>query len=206
MTRLMTTVLALASVMMACGGDDGGDDKPGVDSGIDPKPTLACEAVTYCSTWSANDTKIVAPTERGGAIADGIYRRERGSFAIELLQFAGNRVNDIGDSFSNQSGTYTTANGMISFSYMKRCDREGTKDAASSWNDRPYYANGDSLLIGMADSSNGEVVWYEYKRVPIDQVCTENANVKCNVTNCSCAVGTNRFGTVMSGLKQCSSS
>jgi hypothetical protein len=94
---------------------------------------------------------------------------------------------------------------MISFSYTKRCDRDGTEDSMSSWNDRPYYATGDTLLIGMADSSSG-VVWYEYKRIPVDQICTANANVSCKVTNCSCAVVTNRFGTVMSGIKSCSSS
>lgn len=202
MTRLLSM---MAVVLVACGGDDGGGGGGTPDGGGDPTPTgLACEAVTYCSTWSANDVDITPPAERGGTIADGIYRLERGTFSVQLLQFAGDRVNAIGDSFANRSGTYTTANGTISFTYAKRCSADGTTDDAGSWNDRPYHASGDTLLIGMADSGSG-VVWYEYKRVPVDQICTENANVRCNVTNCSCAVVTNGFGTVMSGVKQCSS-
>ena len=188
-------ILALA----ACGtSDDGGGGGGGGGA-------LACNAVSYCSTWSANDVDITPPTERGGTIADGIYRLERGTFNIELFQFAGNHVNAITDSFQNDSGTYTTADGMISFSYLQTCNSEGTMDSTSSWKNRPYYVNGDTLLIGMADSGNGAVIWYEYKKLSIDQICTEDANVKCGVSNCSCAVVTNGFGTVESGVKSCSS-
>ncbi|MBA3503517.1 MAG: hypothetical protein M4D80_03415 [Myxococcota bacterium] len=189
--------------LVACGG---GDDNNTPTPDGPPTPTgLACEAITYCSTWSANSSTVTAPTDRGGTIADGIYRLERGTFAVQLLQFQGSRVNAIGDSFENRSGTYTTANGNISFSYDKRCEKSGTTTDTGSWTNRPYYvANTDTLLIAMADSGTG-VVWYEYKRVAVDQICTENANVKCGVTNCSCAVATNRFGTVMSGVKSCSS-
>lgn len=199
----MTRWIPMLVCLVACGGGgESGDDTSMPDS--KPPTGLACEAVTYCSTWSANDVDITPPTERGGTIADGIYRLERGTFSVELMQFEGNRFNDVSDSFVNRSGTYTTANGMISFAYDKRCEKSGTTDNASTWNDRPYYANGDTLLIGMADSGSG-VVWYEYVRIPIDQICTANSNVKCTVTNCSCAVVTDGFGTVMSGVKSCSS-
>lgn len=197
MTRWIPLVLALA----ACGGDDGTTNPDG-----GPTPSgLACSAVTYCSTWTANTADVTPPTERGGTIADGIYRLERGTFSVELLQFAGNHVNEIGDSFDNLAGTYATANGAISFSYATRCDPNGMSASTSSWNDRPYYANGDTLLIGMADSGS-KVIWYEYKRIPVAQICTANANVRCDVTNCSCAVVTDGFGRVTGGIKSCSSS
>lgn len=188
MTRWMWMFVLVA----ACGTDDGSDTG------------LACEAVTYCSTWSANTSDVTAPTERGGTIGDGIYRLERGTFQVELLQFAGDHVNAIGDSFENRAGTYTTTNGMISFAYQTRCNSAGTMGDTSTWKDRPYYANGDTLLIAMADSSSG-VVWYEYKRVSVEQICSTNANVGCDVTNCSCSVVTDGFGTVSSGVKSCSS-
>ena len=200
-------IVALA----ACSGDgnDGnaGTDAAGSGSGSGSgSNALACNAVTSCSTWSADDVDVAAPTERGGTIPDGIYRVERGTFDVGLLQFAGNRFNDIGDSFENDTGTYTTANGLITFNYEKQCNKMGTIDDAGSWKDRPYWVNGDTLLVGMADSSTTGVVWYEYKKIPVDQICTANAYVKCRVTNCSCAVVTNGFGTVMSGIKSCSSS
>lgn len=198
MNRWIPFVLALA----ACGGDDGGTPSP--DGGTTPSG-LACSAVTYCSTWTANTADVTPPTERGGTITDGIYRLERGTFSVELLQFAGNHVNELGDSFDNRAGTYATTNGAISFSYVTRCDPSGTSMSASSWNDRPYYANGDTLLIGMANSGS-KVIWYEYKRIPANQICTESTNVACHVTNCSCAVVTNGFGTVTGGNKSCSSS
>ncbi|HEY0251707.1 MAG TPA: hypothetical protein VGC41_09280, partial [Kofleriaceae bacterium] len=68
---------------------------------------------------------------------------------------------------------------------------------------RPYYVDGSTLLIGMADSGSS-VVWYEYKKLLPQDICTEDENVKCTVQNCSCAVVTNGFGTVMNGVKQCS--
>ena len=199
MTRWM-----LILAVFGCGGN--GSNTPDAAGSSDTKPAgLACNVVSYCSTWSANSTSVAAPTERGGTIADGIYRLERGTFKVELLQFSGTSVNSIGDSFQNDSGTYSTADGTITFSYTSSCNRTGTMSDTSTWKDRPYFANGDTLLIAMADSGTS-VVWYEYKRVPVDQICTANTNVKCGVTNCSCAVVMNGFGTVMSGVKQCSSS
>lgn len=197
----MTRWIPVLAVLVACGG---GDDSPSNPDGTPMPSGLACEAVTYCSTWSANSATVPAPMERGGTIGDGIYRLERGTFSVQLLQIQGTKFNSIGDSFVNRSGTYTTADGKISFAYTKRCEKSGTTDDSSSWNDRPYYANGDTLLIGQADSGSG-VVWYEYKRLAASEICTANANVKCNVNNCSCAVVTNGFGTVMSGVKSCSS-
>jgi hypothetical protein len=192
--------------LVACGGRDDNDNQPTQPDAAAMPTGLACNAVTYCSTWSANDDEPVeAPAERGGTIADGIYRLERGTFSSELLQFQGTRFNSIGDSFDNGAGTYVTTDGAITFDYDQRCDADGTEPSTNSWADRPYRANGDVLLIGMADSSDGSIVWYEYKRISVDQICTENANVSCEVTNCSCAVVTNGFGTVMSGTKSCSS-
>jgi hypothetical protein len=194
-------------VIAACGGGGSDNDGSGSDGGggIDASSGLACNAVTYCSTWSASSATVTPPTERGGTITDGIYRLERGTFSVALLQFVGNRVNSISDSFVNTSGTYSTTNGMISFSHMNRCDKMGTTEDTSSTNNRPYYVvDADTLQIGMADSGS-TIIWYEYKRVPVDQICTANANVKCDVTNCSCSVVTNGFGTVMSGVKSCSS-
>lgn len=200
MTRWILILALAACATESSGDDDGGGSGSGSGSGS----ALACNAVTYCSTWSANDVDVTPPTERGGTIADGIYRLERGTFSVGLLQFAGTHVNRVGDSFGNSSGTYTTADGTISFSYAKSCDAMGTTDSSSMWNNRPYYANGDTLLIGMADSGSG-VIWYEYKKIPVEQICMQNANVNCNVTNCSCAVVTNGFGTATSGVKSCSS-
>lgn len=200
MTRFVTTMVVL---LAACGGSD--DDNTSTDGG-DTTSGLTCEAVSYCSTWSATSTEIPEPAERGGTIADGIYRLERGTFGVQLFQFAGNRVNQIGDSFENRSGTYSTADGTISFSYTSRCSKDGTTQDTNNYDDRPYFANGDTLLIALADKGGGGVVWYEFKKLSIDQICTENANVSCNVTNCSCAVVTNGFGTVTSGTKSCSSS
>lgn len=199
MTRLIATMVVL---LAACGEND---DSGGTDGG-NPDTGLKCEAVSYCSTWSANSASVTAPVERGGMIADGIYRLERGTFSVQLLQFAGNRVNSIGDSFENRSGTYTVADGMISFSYASRCKKDGTMPETGSYDNRPYYANGDTLMIALANTGGGGVAWYEFKKVPVDQICTANENVKCDVTNCSCAVVTNGFGTVMTGVKSCSSS
>jgi hypothetical protein len=196
MTRWMCIL-----VLAACGGDDGNND---MTDGGKGGGALACNAVTYCSTWSANDEHVTPPEQRGGTISDGIYRLERGTFSVQLLEFEGDHVNRLDDSFDNRSGTYTTAGGMISFSYAQACDKTGTKDDASMWNNRPYFVDGDTLQIGMGDSGTG-IVWYEYKKIRLDQICEEDANVQCRVTNCSCAAVTDGFGTVENGLKSCSS-
>ncbi|MGE3546693.1 MAG: hypothetical protein AB7L28_22395, partial [Kofleriaceae bacterium] len=122
-----------ALALVACGGGGDNNDGPSTDGNNNNNTQLACDAVTYCSTWSADSTEIEAPVERGGPIGDGLYRLERGTFSVELLQFAGNQFNKITDSFDNWSGTYATASGMISFTYTTRCDRDGSTDAPLDW-------------------------------------------------------------------------
>ena len=199
--------LALIGSLVACGSDGGGpvvDGNPTKDG--TPAQGLTCSAVTFCTTYDALQVTLPAPAQTGGVIPDGTYRLERGTFSAQVLVFAGNQFLDLDNSFANRLGTYQTSNGNISFTYNARCDAKGAAPNTNTWLDRPYFISGDTLTIAIADTfSNGvkTFVWYEYKRIATNAICTENEAFKCTVTTCSCAVVTNGFGTVTGGTKVC---
>lgn len=194
-------MLALAFILAAgalggCADDDG--DGNGSGSGA---AALSCNAISFCTTWDANDAEVAAPAGRGGTIADGMYRVKRGTFSPGVYIFKGGAVLEVGDGFANRLGTYSTADGKISFAFQTRCDAMGTTGSTSEWKDRPYFVDGAKLFIAMADSfSNGMTIlkWYEYERIEVETLCESTADFRCTVTNCSCAVKTNGFGTMES--------
>lgn len=206
MRRTVSLAMVLVGSLVACGSDGGGSATDANPMDSRPAQGLTCSAVTFCTTYDALDTTLPAPAQTGGVIADGTYRLERGTFNSGVLIFAGNQVLELDNSFENELGTYQTANGNISFTYNTRCDSAGATATTNTWLDRPYFVSGDTLSIAMADTFVNGVktfVWYEYKRLPTNAICTADEAFNCRVSNCSCAVVTNGFGTVTGGTKVC---
>ena len=210
MRCFFSLAFVLVGSLVACGSDGGGtvvDASPTKDG--TPSQGLTCSAVTFCTTYDAMQVTLPAPAQTGGVIPDGTYRLERGTFNSGVLIFAGNQFLDLDNSFVNHLGTYQTANGKISFTNNTRCDATKSEPSTNTWLDRPYFVSGDTLSIAMADTFENGVktfVWYEYKRIATNAICTADEAFKCTVTNCSCAVVTNGFGTVTGGNKVCSGS
>jgi hypothetical protein len=187
--------LSLAIALAACGGseDDGGgqdgdgDDGTAADGGGQTPDAgeaagLRCDTHSWCTTYGATDEPVVDPPDlTGGAIPDGVYRLEQGTFGAEAYAFEGDTVVSIGSLYQNRIGTYSTSGGTLNLSFTAFCTHEGEEadDFDTSYS---FAVAGDDLYLRYEENP-------VHRFTRVTALCETDAYFDCNVTNCACVAG-----------------
>lgn len=156
---------------------------------------IACDAVTWCTTWDADRSKVEpVPELSGGSIADGLYRLQQGTFSSAALLIQGGRVLYIEDNY-NQEGQWRIDGNTLTTSYTQRCGDGLELD--NDWDFEISYeflADGDKLYLKDKSCSNGsgdtDACIRMYQRV--SDLCSEDQYFSCRVSNCACLTRQNK--------------
>jgi hypothetical protein len=205
--RLFVSFFASVLTLACSSADDGSPTNPGGASSPAGQPDgaspgeggggatngpgetgLSCDAIAWCTSWSAASPEIVDPPElTGGTVPDGVYRLEEGTFGADAYVFEGSNVVSVGSLYANDFGTFTTSGNELTMTLTKRCDYQGESDVKNGPATYRFAVKGDDLFLAYVyDGSENPP--RRYRRMPPTELCQSSATFDCGVTNGECSL------------------
>ncbi|RKH28255.1 hypothetical protein D7Y13_16845 [Corallococcus praedator] len=190
-TRCLVLLTLLAA--MGCGDSNEGD---GDTDGPPTSSALKCDAVGWCTTWTADGEDVTdAPPLTGGTLSDGLYRTERGIDSTMAWRIQGKSILVMSPVWRNRLGTWKVEGDRLIISLTSACS--SSKDEVLSETSHYAFAlKGDVLYTQELDFEDMPIMgWRKVK-----SLCDENASFNCKERDCACDMTTN---TSLMGQPRC---